>query len=683
MNKKLLISFLVILPLVLLITGFSFDRTKYGTDPESAYLFNGLNIAMFESVGLYEHPGTTAHAFNAVVITVTHFVRFTDKDLQTDVLLNSEYYIEVLRKTYILLNSILLFFLGLVAFRVLKNLCLAILLQLTPFLSTTLVEELATKIAPEQFLFSSSLLLIILVLKYYSTLDKENKRFAIVFGLLGGFGLATKFTFLPMLIIPFIILRGSRNKIIYLFTIIPSFILFTLPAAPAYKIMIKWFVALGTHTGTYGQGSEGVIDPAQYLKSLVDISTTNKMMIFALLSSFIALLIIYGKKWFQKDSETINATAYILAFFLAISGSILMVAKHYHSNHYLFPELSLTGIVFVFLYLWLSGTLKWKSSKVVSFTPQALVIIFLIFALANIPYLSAAYQGYRMSNQSTNETMARIDRDYPGYVKTYYYPGSFNEMAQLRWGNVYAKQFHADALTKLFPKGLFYFWWEKNFQLWETTIPPAEFLKRYGGKILLIGGPNTPEEIRQVEDAGLKLNKLFEGRIQVVYEIDTALSPFFHNVTKPRATLNVLKTDFETFSDDQQWIMADGQKFSNRGSLTTEKPRSGKYSFAMPVKDSYAMEYVLKNIRPGNEYEVFIWRFGGDDESSMVVSAQNSDLFYVKSRGTIEKDAGGWSKIVISVKIPEGFKENMLKVYLWNHSNKPAWFDDFEIDQYK
>jgi uncharacterized membrane protein len=112
MNNKRIIFFLVIVPLVLLVIGFRFDRTKYSTDPESAYLFNGLNVAMFETVGHYDHPGTTVHIYNAAILSVTHFLRFTDTDLQTDVLANSEYYIEVLRKSFIVLNSLLLLWLS-------------------------------------------------------------------------------------------------------------------------------------------------------------------------------------------------------------------------------------------------------------------------------------------------------------------------------------------------------------------------------------------------------------------------------------------------------------------------------------------------------------------------------------------------------------------------------------------
>lgn len=683
MIKRLQLILLIIIPLIFLLIGFSFERTKYGTDPESAYLFNGLNIAMCEQVGLYDHPGIPVHIFNAAVISVTHFLRFTKTDLQTDVLLHSEYYIEVLRKTFIALNSLLLIILGFVTLSILKNVWLALVLQLAPFLSATLIEELSTKISAEQLLFSSSILLIMLILKYYASLNKDNKWFSIAFGLIGGFGLATKFTFLPVLVIPFIILKGNWNKVLYLFMIIPSFILFTLPTAHDYKLMFKWFFAIASHTGIYGQGTKGLIDPAEYMQSLIKISSGNKTMLFALLASFVIIIVFAFRQRIKKEYKINIEVQYIFALFLSLAGSIMMVAKHYHSNHYLFPALGITGLVFVFIYLWYVRIWGKKYSGILRFSPQALVIVFLFLALFNKPYLSLAYQGYRLSNKSTNETITRIEKDYPGFVKTYFYPGSFSQYAQLRWGNVYAKQFHTEKLMELFPEGLFYDIRDNTFRFWETTIPAAEFLKKYGSRILLIGGPLNENDIKLVNDGGLKLNKLFESRLQVVFEVDTAKSALFHNVFHAGNEARVLKIDFETLSADKQWIIADGVRFSKSVSILSEKARSGKYSVSMPEKDSYAMDHELKNVMPGELYEASIWRYGGDKDAVLVASGADSDFFYAKSNSTGEKDAKGWSRISLSFRIPVGLKGNKIKLYLWNHGSKPVWFDDFELIQYK
>ncbi len=682
MKRKLKTLILVIIPLVFITIGFSFDRTRYSTDPESAYLLNGININMLRAVGHFDNPGTPVQIYSAIILRCTHILRFTGTDLETDVLLHSEYYIEVLRHSLIVMNAVVLFFLAFVAFSLFGNIWLALLLQISPFLSVTLIEELFTKVAPEPFLFATVAILTMLLFEYYASANRQNKKYLYAFALLSGFGLATKMTFLPLVIIPFIILDGLGRKFVYSLLVIPAFILFTLPAAKGYPYMAKWFLNLGTHTGTYGQGSTGFIDPAQYARALVQIITNNKELTTVFL---VSALVLIAYIFLRKRLTAINPgkePLILFSLFIAQAGSILMVAKHYHSNHYLFPALSLTGPVVVFIYLFLNSHLKEKGKKLLRTGLPFIVSLVLVAALLHKSDITLAYNGYRMSNQDTDETMSRIESNYNGYVKTYYYPTSFNEYSSLRWGNIYSRQIHTDRLVQLFPEGLFYNAWDKSFQLWETSISPAEFLKKYGGKILLIGGPKTAEEIKMVEEAGLKLNKLSEGRLQVIYEVDTAGSSFFKATTHVTPPSWKTESGFETFSDNKQWVMAGDEKFCENTALTTEKPRTGKYSFSLPGMDIFALNYELRNIKPGKLYGISIWRFGGDEESALVVSAQNSDNFYIKSKGVTEKDALGWSKIVLNFKIPDGFADDRLKVYLWNHSNKPVWFDDIEIAQY-
>lgn len=685
MRNKLLIILLILVPVIFMIAGIQFDRTKYSTDPESAYLLNGVNIAELRAVGHFDNPGTTVQMYSAIVLRVTHLLRSNNTGIETDVLQNSEYYIEVLRHSLIVLNSLLIFLLGYTAFSLFRNFWLAIILQVSPFLSVTLMEENFTKVAPEPVLFATILVLAMLLMKFYCTHNEENKKYVWLFALISGFGLATKMTFLPFIIIPFLILDEWRKKLLYSVLIIPSFVLFTLPAVKGYPHMVSWFFNLSTHTGTYGQGNSGIIDPSQYLNSLLLIAQNNKVLVIELiLAAFVLLLFGLVKTKFSKSQSQSDKGLIILISVLAAQlGSIILVAKHYHSNHYLFPALSLIGFVIVFIFLIIRNYVGIKGQQVIKISQPLVLAVLLGAALLNVPDLVLAYNGYRDSNKDTDETLARIDRDYKGFVKTYFYPSSFNVYSSLRWGNVYSKQIHTNKLMQLFPEGLFYNGLEKSFQFWETGLSPAEFVHRYGDRILLVGGPKSDEEYKMVEDGGLKLKKLYEGRIQVIYEIDIANSALFNGAIRTGQTVWTLQNDFENISTDKLWVMAGDHKFCKNSQLVTEKPRSGKYSFLLPWKDSYAMNFELKNVKPNQSYEVSVWRFGGDEESFLVAASKKADLFYQASKGYSETDKNGWKKLNLSVTVPELYPENTINIYLWNHSNKPAWFDDFEIKQYK
>ena len=95
------------------------------------------------------------------------------------------------------------------------------------------------------------------------------------------------------------------------------------------------------------------------------------------------------------------------------------------------------------------------------------------------------------------------------------------------------------------------------------------------------------------------------------------------------------------------------------------------------------MEYELVSPAPGRRYQVSIWRYGAGENAYLVVSAKNAKVFYNTSKVAVETDAEGWSKISINFRVPDGFAQGKLKVYLWNTGNSPAWFDDFEIIRYK
>jgi hypothetical protein len=463
-------------------------------------------------------------------------------------------------------------------------------------------------------------------------------------------------------------------------SIFPSFILFTLPAMKGYLHMANWFLNLGTHTGTYGQGNTGIIDPGKYFGSIISIAENNLALVLILVLAFIVLLWLGLVSRKQKSTGSNREFSMLLAVVIAQFGSVILVAKHYHSNHYLFPALSLIGFTVVYIYLLINKHVKEQNRDRLKFILPITVALFIGISLLNIPFLTLAYKGYRMSNQSTDEAFARLDRDYKGYTKVYYYPVSFNEYSSLRWGNVYSRQYSTTKLMELFPEGLFYNAWEKSFQLWETNISNREFVRKYGGRILLVGGPRTDEELKTVEESGLKLKKLFESRVQVVYEIDTTGSLFFKGAVNNRPVIWSMQNDFETLSTDGQWILAGPEiKFCKSSGLAADKTRSGNHAFKLPGLDSYAMDYELQDVKPNELYELSIWRTGSSENTYLAASA---DSFYEQSGTYIETDSKGWQKVFLEIKIPEGFKGNKLKVYLWNHSSKPVWFDDFQIAKY-
>lgn len=529
----LAVSILMILPVIFIFYGLNFNRTWFSGDPEYAYLLNGINIASLEVVGHTDNPGTTVQIYSAMILGVSHFLDASKKNaLRHVVLKNPDHYVELERKVSVIINGATIFMLGIVSFFFLKNIWFSLILQITPFLSSNLLEHAWTKVSPEPALVFTIAVFIMVLLAFYCSAHRQNRFYPWIFALICGFGLATKMTFLPLMIIPLILLEGRKQKRIYLSALIPSFIFFTIPAIPQYPHMVKWFLKLSIHTGIYGQGDLGVISPLRYINDVGEILKNNIALTVGILISLALLFIPFIKGNFRNRTKMHTEMKFVTAVLTAQLFGILMVGKHYHSNHYLIPEISLSGLLMVFVILCLGKFFIEKRVWIFNLLPAGILCVLITISLLNIPYLVEADHGYRITNEEYSLVMRRIEKEYPGYVKTYYYPTSINPYSALRWGSVYSGQYNLPALRALYPEVIFYDTRIHAFQLWKTELSVEELVCKYGSRILLIGGPMTEEEKEKVSKGGLALKELYFGRTQAVYEVNTADSVIFNSPAK-------------------------------------------------------------------------------------------------------------------------------------------------------
>jgi hypothetical protein len=521
-----IIAFLI-LPVVFLIIGLNFNRTRYSNDPEYAYLMNGLNIARFQFVGHAENPGTTVQEISAFVIWGHYLTSQTDgRSLSEDVLLHPDNYIESIHRVLVVLNTLLLLFAGIFAFMISQALWQGLLLQLGIFLSANLLEHTWTKVSPESVLMMVATLLALAILHFHQKKNDDSGRFPLIFGLISGFGLATKVTFLPLLLIPFLLLKIKKERLAFLkWTVITAFVT-TLPALLEYPHMAKWFLLVFIHKGTYGQGGIGVIDPIQYVMNLVEISGIHPFLgLTALCTVIFSIILASSSEIRQKYIGDLNIRfAYIIGLSQLLA--ILMVAKHYHADHYLIPAHCLTALVWVFLIKFLDNSLK--STNVPKYLIKTMIIIaFITVACFNYPYLKQANYGYRISNEEYTAVEKRRQQEFPGYLVSYFYPTSINLYSALHWGNVYSRGYNLPVLETLYPEGIFFDVRSKAFMQWEKLLDAKSLNDKYAGKILVVGGPMTIAEKAAVNDCGLKLEPVYQGRTQAIYKVDISNSTIF------------------------------------------------------------------------------------------------------------------------------------------------------------
>jgi hypothetical protein len=513
-------SVFLVFPAIFLFFALPFNRTHFGNDPEYAYLLNGINIGMLKPVGHTDNPGTTVQLYSAVILRVAYLVQPEKKDsFQKFILLNADKYIELERKGLIWLNGLVIFILGVVSWLFLRNTWLSLLLQIMPFTSANLTEHVFTKVSPEPVLLVAVAAMVLLVLRFYFQKKNNEGKSAVYFALVCGFGLATKATFLPLVIIPFLLLDGKAVRKRFLMYIFPFFLLFSLPAIPQYPHMAKWFLGLTAHTGTYGEGGWGVINPIRYINDLAAICVSNPILFVTLLASALIIIVTILRSAFREEFKHNLIFRTLTALTAAHLAGILMVAKHYHANHYLVPELCLMATSWVFIFFYLREKLPVRYRKAFSFVPVLLILATAGIVIMNRNYLQAANEGYKRSNTDYDKMMQLLDNEYKDYTRTYFYPTSINPYSALRWGNVYSRFNHTKALKELYPDAYFFDSRTNYFSLWETHVAITTMMTVSGGKLLLIGGPFDEPTRKEMEQHGLELTTVYKGFTQIIYKV--------------------------------------------------------------------------------------------------------------------------------------------------------------------
>lgn len=678
MNQGQSKRFLWIIPMMFLLVGLSFSRAKFANDPDYIYLLNALNIIKLQPVGHIDNPGTTVMELGAVAVWVNWLFDSTATEgAVAEVIKNPDKYIEGFGRFLVFLISLVLLFAGSLLMKKTGNLSAALLVQISPFLSATILDHSWTKTAPEPLLLITALLLSMILIAYIYDKQKYHRKWYLLFALITGFGLATKATYLPLALIPLIVLPAWKHKILYSFLVIPSFLLFTFPAFPEFKNMYAWYYNLLMNKGMYGGGEAGLIDFDAYFSSFRDIFRNNKFFTAMLLLS----IAVVGYALIKKKSGLLlyNST-FRLLISIVVAGitSALIVSKHYYYNHYLLPALVLTGLGFyvaVECLFILTGHEKLK--PIFQKTLLALLTVYVVAWIAPRMYQSNFH--YKAANIELEQTNALIQQEFSGYKLVYYYPTSLNPYSALMFGNVYSKSRNLMEIKDIYPDVIFYNRMSHTFNFWQAELSLAEVIRSHGPKILLVGGPLTVEEANDLSWRGFPLTPIYMGRTQALFVLDSTRIDT-ESLRKPDQVINSVIVDMETLSDDGEYFKSGENLFKRGGILSAEKSRSGSQSLLLDSQHAFGMEHLLE-VAPGERYRISIWRWAPNNDGCLVVASSPENLFYQQSCDFSETEKKEWRQLRLEILIPSNFGDNQLKLYVWNSGRNRVFFDDLMIEK--
>ena len=399
-KKKLIISIFPLLVIVWGIFMLTFFDPFYSksTDPEFPYLINGLNCATlkFNYIGHIDHPGTPFQVYNGLVIRITHLLSGNGQIAQ-DVFARPEHYMNLISISLFLLQAALIFGIGLLGFKRKIPFWQIALLQAS-FLFNDVLMWLFCRINPDRFFMISGLIFILIYLKHGYE-NRSPQKFALWSGTVMALGLATKFNFLPVLILPLLLIDTNRNRLIYIGSGIVSFFVFTAPIITKFDEYFRFLTSIFKHDGLYGGGESNVLNFQKMTDSAFEIFRLNPEL-FVLIIALIALIVIA----IRKKNSGMKGFIYLFAGYLfMIALQILMVSKHF-KNYYLAPAFIIYGFMFFTISIFLSGILKKRNHLILVSN-----ILPLLFVLATAAKVKRDYPIISQQIEQRNKVRAFVD----------------------------------------------------------------------------------------------------------------------------------------------------------------------------------------------------------------------------------------------------------------------------------
>jgi hypothetical protein len=689
--KKIKIVSLLILPALICFIGILY-KSEIGfyhlfiTDPEYAYLLNGLNICQFALPYQVNGPGTPLQFFCAAVIAVVHFFRDQDT-LIVDVIKNPDLYLDVIHTSLIVVSSITLFVTGYIIFKVSGNIFTGIYFQLMPFVSWLLI-DITKHIMVENFVVIGVMLLIAIAFIYINDQGVRNNRiidwYIIGFSIIIGFIAANKLMYLPIAIIPFVLIVGYKGKIAYTALSIFAFALFSFPIFPNWVSFRDWYWTNLVHSGMYGSGTATFIDFKPFIANLKSVFFSDhfyrKAFCIILLGS-----IIYPVPFLKLKKE--KDTSYRLLFGISITMIIMsiLVAKQF-KFYYLTTALllSIPGLYLVF-----SIFTRRLSDRIKQIMAVPLYGLILYFAFIETRVMFDYHKGNINRKEQLMNTKNFIEKRYPKDQPTLLIPnyygapykahGLFYGMA---WCGPEMGAKYTLALNKYYPHIYFYHTWNNLFNQWGNSFSYIDLLKKYT-KIVLFSGDTILENSLYSKLHGM--NRQFDTKFDTVVSFEKTGEKIYE-VTYDSSKGNLpFAFYFDAEVLDSTGEFYKGCKGINAGNGNTQSSdfaRSGRYSCKLTKESPFGLTSILSEVNADENLKISVWSYiNGNNNSGLVVTANDVNKLYIFKKAP-SLNENHWQKIEIDLKIPAAADMQDLKIYCWNNEpDLPAYFDDLSIEK--
>ncbi|MGB4852637.1 MAG: hypothetical protein WBQ38_09990 [Ignavibacteria bacterium] len=469
MKNKLTYLPLIILPVILFILALYIrdlrgDYYLYsGYDGVYGYLLSSLNIAQLKSPGFAQHPGIVTQLIIATVIKLSHLFWGKDTNIVLDTFNRPEFYLAQINFTFIYLTIFALFILGIVSYKKTGNIFAAFFIQLTPFISILII-FLLTQNAVEGTTMIFMLLLLSISISYMFEkimTKKKNIIYIISFGIICGLSLATKISILPILIIPFLLIKKFSAKGLFILISVSVFSILFFSLCPETSRFLSFLFRSISKSGWYGTGSEDIIDTTQIIPTFNLI--INQFLLFFII--FIIMIITLLLQFIPKFKNKIRANKFsiVLTGIVIIQSAYIMLLFKMPIDFYLMPALmfSVFGLYAVNSILIDLFPRIFVRSKYLYLYIFFLVITIVnynslkIFVRQNILRKNESYKVIKYLDDNYKHAVV-ISTDFTSSMPTAFYEGLYYSGSQLKY-------YHS-ILKNKYPKYIYFELWAKKFK---------------------------------------------------------------------------------------------------------------------------------------------------------------------------------------------------------------------------
>lgn len=652
-------------------------------DPDYVYLLNGLNCATleFSRIGHIDHPGTPFQVITGIFIRITHLVA-GQGPIVDDVISRPEFYLTVLAFYLSLLTALTLLWLGQMVLKFGNDYLGAIILQLSLFFNIFLI-DLPCRYIPDRMLSLVVLLFAGNCIRYFYINNLSDRKFAFQSGILMGFGFVTKFNFLPILVIPFFLVRKAKEKVIYVSTFIVSSVIFFLPVHDKFSYFRSFITSIIKHDGLYGGGSQQVFNLDVFWQNTILILRQNTAFSVILILTLVAIVMLILNP--IKRNLHRKELLYLISMILATLIGVIITAKHF-KDYYIIPIITLTGFS---TYILLVIGRTYLKSRYTSYVFLLLTAYFLYLPAAYLYHPYKDRPKYNYNNALTADFINKniSQNDYFIVEPTWMSGPLIANGLAYALSYVANRNLYFNNFEKYYPNILTWNGKDRPLELIRTVEANNESIFKSGKNLYLLSTPgrNAGTIANYIDSCAAKIGISFQRDTVYHNSIINNTLIRFQNLSGWHEQLHY-KISFERF--DQNSVLTDDECYSFTGqmNITDLFASNGFHSLEINGEPAISPEITILGVSVGDYIEITLKRYrnASGENGNMLLGIKGEDgIFKTLAQGQLVSPIhSDWELLRLAAEITEVSYNGTVSFYYEGIKNNVAFIDDISVRHY-